>query len=254
MKRVLVYDWPTRIFHWMFAALFIGAFAIAKTVDDDSWVYPIHMLFGMTLMLLVILRVVWGLVGTRYALFSSFSLNPRSLVRYFQSLVSSKTEASLGHNPASSWAALFMIACVPVLASTGYLMVQGVNKDFFEEIHELTATLFAITALAHVIGVIFHSIRHRDQIALSMISGTKAPISGQRGIANSQAFVGAILVLIIGLFGFYLKQNYDVQNRSLQLFGLQLQLGDNEKEDGDKNSESQEPNSSEKENDQDGDD
>lgn len=254
MKRVLVYDWPTRIFHWIFAILFVGAFVIAKTIDDDSPVYPLHMLFGLTLLLLVALRIVWGVTGTHYAKFSSFSLNPKKLVYYFQSLVLSKSEANLGHNPASSWAALFMIACVPVLAFTGYLMVQGVNKDFYEEVHELTATLFAITVLAHVLGVIFHSIRHRDQIALSMISGTKVQVPGQSGIANSHAFVGAIFVLIIGLFGFYLKQNYDVQNKSLQLFGLQLQLGENENDEEDKGSESQEEKSSEHENDQDGDD
>lgn len=49
MKRELVYDLPTRIFHWMFAVLFLTAFVITKTVDDESAVFSYHMLAGLVL-------------------------------------------------------------------------------------------------------------------------------------------------------------------------------------------------------------
>ena len=35
MSTTVVYDWPTRLFHWMFAGLFVIAFAIANLLDDD---------------------------------------------------------------------------------------------------------------------------------------------------------------------------------------------------------------------------
>lgn len=74
MKTTKVYDLPTRIFHWLFAATFVGAFFIAKVIDDDSPSYVFHMLLGLVLVLTVALRVVWGVVGSRYARFSSLSL------------------------------------------------------------------------------------------------------------------------------------------------------------------------------------
>lgn len=80
MSIKLAYDLPTRIFHWCFALLFVFSFFIAKVIDDDSALYAYHMLSGILMSLLVILRVFWGFVGTRYARFSSFMLHPKDLI------------------------------------------------------------------------------------------------------------------------------------------------------------------------------
>jgi cytochrome b561 len=59
MDKAKVYDLPTRLFHWLFAGLFIAAFAIAKLIDDESPWFSQHMLLGMTLFVTTLLRVVW---------------------------------------------------------------------------------------------------------------------------------------------------------------------------------------------------
>ena len=231
MEKIKVYDLPTRIFHWLFAALFIAAFFIAKTIDDDSPVYSYHMLLGLTLAFSVILRAIWGFFGSRYARFSSFVLNPVDLVSYAKNLLTSKTQRYLGHNPASSWAALVMMGLSLGLATTGYFMAQDVNKEFFEEIHELFANTFIIVAIAHVAGIIFHTIRHREIIGLSMLHGKKDPVEGQPGMQKSHFGTAVLFVALIGTFVFYLNKNYNTATQELNFFGKILTLGENENAD-----------------------
>ncbi|NJL24690.1 MAG: hypothetical protein HC902_05655 [Calothrix sp. SM1_5_4] len=60
MDKAKVYDLPTRLFHWLFAGLFIAAFAIAKLADHESAWFPHHMLLGLILFVATMLRIIWG--------------------------------------------------------------------------------------------------------------------------------------------------------------------------------------------------
>lgn len=228
MSKPLVYDSPTRVFHWIFAILFVGAFFIAKTYDDDSTLYPYHMMMGLTMVFLVSLRILWGLFGSRYAKFSSFKLNPMDLVEYFKGFFTASGARTLGHNPASSWAAVIMMILTIGLGGTGYLMVNGTNKEFFEEIHELFANAFVIVVIGHIAGIVLHTLRHKEAIGLSMIHGKKDAVKGEVGIPGSLNWAGILMIALVGLFVFNLNKNYNTQTRSLNLFGTTLQLGENE--------------------------
>lgn len=228
--NVQVYDWPVRIFHWVFAGLFIAAFFIAKVFDDDSTQYPYHMMLGFTLAIAVLLRILWGIFGTRYARFTSFELNLRELLSYMKSLVSSPGKIFTGHNPASSWAAVVMMLCALGLAASGYLMVTT-DKEDWEDIHELFANAFVITAIAHVAGVIYHTIRHKDPVGLSMIHGKKklAETEAAHGIQKNFLIVGIVFVLLTGGFGLHLFRNYNSETMVLTLLDKTYQLGKVEK-------------------------
>lgn len=232
MNKTLVYDVPTRVFHWLFAFLFISAFFIAKTFDDDSAQYPFHMLMGMTMSFMVLLRIVWGIFGSKYALLSSFKLSPVEVIKYFKGILTGQSLKYLGHNPASSWAALLMMGLTLGLGLTGYLMVNGTNKEFFEEIHELFANAFVVIVIAHVAGIVLHTLRHKEMIGLSMVSGKKDSIPGEEGIASHHSLAGLVMIILVGLFIFNLKSNYDPQKQSLNFFGTNLQLGENEENEG----------------------
>ena len=229
-KTTSVYDWPTRVFHWIFALLFIGAFFIAKILGDDSEQFPYHMILGMTLSVAVVLRLFWGVVGSRYARFSSFALKPTALFGYLASVFRSKTVRVLGHNPASSWAALVMMGCALGLACTGVLMAREVESELIPEVHEWLAYGFAFTAAAHVIGVMAHMLRHRDGIALSMVHGQKLPVAGEAGIERSYLLVAVLFVCVLGVFAGYLVRGYDAKEGKLSAFGTTLQLSEEEDE------------------------
>jgi hypothetical protein len=59
MNRILVWDVPTRVLHWLLTGTLIAALSIALKVDDDSSVFQLHMLFGLIAAFVVVLRLVW---------------------------------------------------------------------------------------------------------------------------------------------------------------------------------------------------
>lgn len=230
MKKVLSYDYPTRIFHWTFAVLFITIFSIAKIVDDESIVFSYHMILGIILAFAVLMRVLWGFLGSRYAKFNSFELHPKHLMEYFSTLLKGKTKFYAGHNPASSWAAIIMMILALGLAVTGMQMAQNNNKELFEEIHEILGNVFLVTAIAHVAGVVYHTISHKDMIGLSMIHGKKTTEEAVSDIPSKHPLAALTFIVLIIIFGARIASQFDPANRSLNFFGTTLHLGDDKEE------------------------
>ena len=233
MRQVLVYDFPTRAFHWLFAGFFITAFAIANLVDDDSARFSLHMLAGLGMVFVVVLRLIWSLVGTRHARLTDLALNPAQLIAYFKGMffkgpVSPGSRRWIGHNPASSWSALAMVGLGLGLGTTGYLMATGTGSGLLKEAHELMANAFLVVVLLHIGGVAAHVLRHRDHLQTSMVTGRKQALASDQEPVRSVPMAGLAFVVLTGLFMGYVLQNYDAQARTLALFGTTMQLGENE--------------------------
>jgi len=225
MKKTLIYDLPTRLFHWSFAILFVGAFFITNVFEDESSVFPYHMMIGLLMAFIILLRIIWGIVGTKYARFSSYILSPTALIKYFKGMFTKNSKRELGRNPASSWAALFMIAISIGLAVTGYLITTPSKTELLEEIHELLADGFLIIVLLHIAGVILHTIRHKDPIAKSMVTGYKDPIDdSSTGIKNNSNIVAFAFVILVVIFVSLMAEGYDPKQRTLNFPGLQIKL------------------------------
>lgn len=230
MKYVKAYDLPLRLFHWIFAALFVSSFFIANVIDDDSALFAYHMLSGILMACLVILRIFWGFLGSKTSRFSSFQLSPKGLINYFRELFLSTTKRHLGHNPASSYAGLVMMILVFTLVGSGLMMINGINKHFFEEAHELFANGFLVLVIAHIAGVFFHQLKHRDSLAMSMLHGKKQELTGKAGISSEHKLVAiAFIVTFLGLASFVLK-NYDSTTGAWSGLGLELQLNEEHSE------------------------
>jgi cytochrome b len=230
MRNQLVYDLPTRLLHWLFAGLFIGAFGIAKIVDDESPIFSYHMLAGFILVFVVILRLLWGIIGTKHSRFTSFTLKPKDLASYFGGILSGDKRKWTGHNPASSWAAIIMFILALGLGITGYLMTGSGNKETYEDLHELMANGFVIVAVLHVAGILLHMLRHQDGIGLSMIDGKKQDIPSTEMIAGQKSAVAILFVGLLATFVVHLVRNFDGPTQTLNVFGTTLQLGESEPE------------------------
>lgn len=229
MRTILVYDLPVRIFHWLFSGFFLLSFVIAKVVDDESVIFSFHMLSGLLLGELVLWRILWGFVGSKHARFSGFSFTPRDLKDYFLGILLNSKKRWPGHNPASSWSAITMFCLALGLAFTGYLMSTG-DKEAFEDSHELMANSFIVIAVLHVAGVILHTIRYHDTIALSMIDGKKELAESKDSISSSKSFAAILLIALVTSSGIYLFKNFNFQSKVLTVFGQALQLGESEQE------------------------
>jgi cytochrome b len=223
-RTSLVYDLPTRLFHVLFAGLFVTAFTIANT-SDESPLFPFHMIAGGLLAALVLFRVVWGFTGTHYARFGSFELNPARLIDYFRAMFGGGGRKWVGHNPASSWAALVMIALAVGLAITGVLMING--RERYEDLHELLANAFLAVALLHVAGVVLHQLRHRDGFALSMLDGRKQAAEAE-AIPHPRPATGVVMLAAMAGLAFYLMRGFDPATGALHAFGTTLQLQETE--------------------------
>jgi len=231
MRQVLVYDLPTRLFHWLFAGFFITAFAIANLVDDDSARFSLHMLAGLGMVFVIVLRLIWSLLGTRHARLTDLALNPAQLMAYFKGMFSGGSRRWIGHNPASSWAAVAMVGLGLGLGATGYLMATGAGSGALKEVHELMANAFLVVVALHIGGVAAHVLRHRDHLQASMVTGRKEALSSEQEPVRSGRIAGLAFVVLSGLFMGYLLQQYDAQARTLELFGTTMQLGENEHHD-----------------------
>ena len=96
-----VWDPFVRIFHWsLVTCVVLNQFILEAGETAHQWV-------GYTASVLVLARIVWGFVGSRYARFSDFFPTPRRLARHLVALSNGEHPVYLGHNPLG---ALMMLA------------------------------------------------------------------------------------------------------------------------------------------------
>ncbi len=223
-KRNLVFDFPLRVFHWSFASTLVGAFIIANYVDSESRWYPVHMLLGLLSFFTLLLRLVWGVVGTQYSKFSQFSVSFFKLWRYFANVFRGVHEISAGHNPASSWVgALLMIVCA-VMTATGIFMTRGVEVENLEEVHELGSKALLVLVILHVVGIVVHTVQLRDPIGFSMIDGKKAGVSREAQISDPKLVMSILFMVSIAAMAAFLFYQFNFNTGVLDLFGTELQL------------------------------
>jgi cytochrome b len=226
MRRILVWDLPVRLFHWTLAGSFVTALAAATLADDESAAFALHMLLGGVMAFVVLLRLVWGLVGTRWARFRSFAVSPKALLAYVRGALAGGGPRYTGHNPGTSIAALLMFALVLGLGLTGVMMANG-GGDGVEGVHEFLAWAMVAVIGAHVVGIAWHTLRHRENIALSMVDGRKeaAPSGAIRSARPwaALAFVGLTALWTAGLVGGYDGASGRV---TLPVIGQTLEVGE----------------------------
>lgn len=227
MNRILVWDIPTRLFHWLLAGSFVGAFIIANTFDDESATFAVHMLLGAVMALMVVLRVAWGFFGSRWARFGSFAFGPAAILDYLKGTVTGDGRRYVGHNPGSSVAIFAILGLTLALGLSGALM--STLGEALEEVHEVLAWALLAVVVAHVAGVVWHTVRLRENIALSMITGRKRA-DAQHAIRSSHPAIAAVFLAITGAWAWGLVQNYDAATSSVRLpvIGTTLHLGEAE--------------------------
>jgi len=231
MRKILVWDLPVRLTHWLLAVLVLGAFALANLASDESVVFALHAIAGLIALFVIALRSVWGVVGTRWARFRAGSLRPSALVPYLRGIFSDRTrEAGVGHNPATVWFALAVFVGIAGLGVTGFLSARG--SEAAEEVHELLAWSVIGLVVLHVAGVLLHVARRRENLVATMITGRRAgaPVDG---IPSARAGVASFFFVLTIAFGALLLSGLDVRQRrlALPLIGTNLALGESEGED-----------------------
>ena len=204
-KKILVWDLPTRIFHWCFVIGFIVAWI---TSENDRFLYE-HVFFGYVFFGFLMFRLLWGWVGSHYAKFHTFAYDWPSVTAYLKGLLNGEAERHIGHNPAGGWAIFAMLFLALFVTTTGFLVLGGEEGHGIlagvvsyeigsgaKEFHEFFAVSLLVLVFVHVSGVIAESILHRENLVRAMISGYK-PAADESIQVKIYMLVGVILLFIV---------------------------------------------------------
>ena len=195
-ERILVWDLPTRLFHWLLAGTFAGAWL---TADSERWI-DVHVTLGYTFAGLIAFRLLWGFVGTRYARFSSFVTGPRPVLAYLGSILKARPQHHVGHNPAGGWAVLALLGLGAITALAGFLTYSDYGGHWLEELHEGAASAMLGLVFVHIAAVAVSSLLHKENLVRAMITGLKRGARSQAIRRPQWIAAGALLLAVAGFW------------------------------------------------------
>lgn len=167
-QKILVWDAPTRLFHWLMVLCFAGAWL---TSEGDRWL-GVHLTLGYTMVALVGWRVLWGVLGTRYARFTNFVRGPQAIGAHLRDMWRPAASHPVGHNPLGAVSIVLMLALTLLIVASGWVYFSG-GPRLLKDLHEGSASLMLAVVGVHVAGVVFASLMQRENLARSMVSGVK---------------------------------------------------------------------------------
>jgi cytochrome b len=189
-KKVLVWDLPVRIGHWLLVACFVVAWLTGESEEQRL----VHVYAGSIMMGIISFRLLWGLIGSRYALFRDFVRGPGAVQGYLKSLLRKQPQHFTGHNPAGGWAILALLALILIAGTSGWLNYQELVGEWAEKAHEITVHLLLVVVVVHFGGVLVGSFMHHENLLRAMLTGMK-PGNVIDGISSTHP--GAAILLLI---------------------------------------------------------
>lgn len=195
-----VVDAPTRMFHWLFALSFAGAWLSA---ESEHW-RALHVTLGYTLAGLLAWRVVYGLVGPRHARLSLLWRRVAGAPAWLRSLVgradAGDRSAPQGAHLAMAAAIVAMLLLAGPLALSGYATYEEWGGDAFEDVHEFLANTYLALVLLHLAVLALLSAVRRRNLALPMLSG-RVPGRGPDLVRHNRRALAVLLLLAVVAFG-----------------------------------------------------
>ena len=123
-RKVLVWDAPTRLFHWLIVALVVAAY-LTWRLDWMDW----HAKTGDAVLTLLVFRVLWGFFGSETARFSRFLTSPAAAARHLTHALRREPDRQVGHNPAGGWMVLLLLALLLVETLSGVYVLNDVANE-----------------------------------------------------------------------------------------------------------------------------
>jgi cytochrome b len=197
-QAILVWDFPVRVFHWLLVLSFAGAWLTA----EGEALQLIHYAFGYSACAIILFRVVWGIVGTRYARFTQFIKGPTETGQHIKSLLVGKLPPSPGHNPAGALVMILLMILILLIGLTGYGIVKDVLGEWMSGAHEAISNLAMGFVLIHIAAAIIMSLLQKENLVKSMFTGKKQGFPEQ-AIRYPMYFVGISLAIAYA-YCFYL--------------------------------------------------
>ncbi len=181
-KRMMSWDAAVMVSHWLLAFCFLGA---VMTQDSEKF-RLLHVTMGYTMFGLVVFRLVWGLIGGKYARFSSIFPRLKKVITYIRSLFASQPEKFIGFHAIGFLSAYILLGVILTVTISGYLVYEEIGPDFFEDLHETLGNLLITIVAIHVGGVLIHAVLERikakSALQVNALPSRKRPYQWMAGI------------------------------------------------------------------------
>lgn len=205
-RSIVVWDLPTRVFHWLLLILVIVSFVTGYT--GGLWM-RYHVWSGCGILGLLVFRLVWGFIGGRYVRFTSFVRGPGATLRYARAFLRRDAPRHLGHNPLGGWSVLAMLAVLLVQAITGlfasddiftrgplYPWVSYATSRWLTYVHTLNQRIILVLVGLHVAAILFYLIIKRENLITPMFTGRKKWREEGRASADHVGLAALIAAVI----------------------------------------------------------
>jgi cytochrome b len=182
--KVLAWDGPTRLFKWALVATVASAW-VSDQLAMTSW----HVWNGRAVLVLVVFRLLWGLVGGSTARFAGFLRGPAATIRYGLDLLRGREPHYLGHNPLGGWMVVVLLALAAVMGVSGLFNADWPDRMIIEgplaaslsdasvhlahKIHSYGFVLLQIAIVLHLAAVAFHAVVKKERLVPAMVMGVK---------------------------------------------------------------------------------
>lgn len=167
--EIKVWDRFVRVFHWSLVILFATAYLTRDTYEQ------VHIAAGYGVLALVVMRIVWGFIGSEHARFRDFIYTPATVIQFLFDTMRFRARRYLGHNPAGGAMVAALLLSMLTICGSGIVMTLDAfwGVKWIETIHDWATNLTLILLAFHVLGVILASLEHRENLVKSMFTGRK---------------------------------------------------------------------------------
>ena len=164
-----VWDRFVRVFHWSL----VSCVAFNYFVLHDGKTF--HQWVGYFAVTMVVARIVWGFIGSRYARFSNFFPTPSRVAGHVRKVRRGKRGASLGHNPIGALMMLGLMATVLALGTTGWMQTLDAywGEEWLQNLHRFIGNALIGMATLHALAAIVTGRMERTRLIKAMVTGVK---------------------------------------------------------------------------------
>ncbi|WP_044416566.1 cytochrome b/b6 domain-containing protein [Halarcobacter anaerophilus] len=221
-NKTYVWSFLGRLSHWMLVFSFFGCY-ITSFYEN---LLTLHIAIGITVFGMLLMKIVWGLIGPKYARWSDFSFSVDALKHYFLEKIHNRyRDINPGHNPASSWFA-FLVTWIGILCCLSGFFLYGIqeargifsflNENYIsksyilDNIHVFLVYILLLMIFAHISGVLIEQFYHKTDMVMAMVSGYKRAKGEDIKITLRTKVLGTIyivLVIFVSFYTYYVPEN-----------------------------------------------
>jgi cytochrome b len=214
-RAVLVWDVPTRFFHWLTAVMVAAAYVTAR-LNWLDW----HARIGEALLALVFFRLLWGCFGSETARFNRFLASPAAAWRHLRHVFRREADLQVGHNPAGGWMVVLLLALLLGETLSGLYVNNDVSDagpltefvpasvaNAITVLHAILWDVLLAAVVLHVLAIVLYAVAKGHNLLRPMLTGRK-PLPANIGAPQSASAIRALLLLLVSAVAAMLLATY----------------------------------------------